>query len=119
LLNNTRLTDFDMGFENGSNRNSNSSNNGNSSASVPAPYRSFGNDPQQHPIVLNHNNNYATEEYNAAEVVEESLSIADKERELIRKALRKHKGKRKDAATDLGISERTLYRKIKEYQIGE
>lgn len=50
---------------------------------------------------------------------EESLSIADKERELIIKALKKHKGKRKDAALDLGISERTLYRKIKEYHIDE
>lgn len=51
--------------------------------------------------------------------VEESLSIADKEQELIKKALVKHKGKRKDAALDLGISERTLYRKIKEYKIEE
>mgnify|MGYP003344449706 CR=1 FL=1 len=41
----------------------------------------------------------------------------DKEKELIEKALKKHKGKRKDAATDLGISERTLYRKLKEYNI--
>ena len=49
--------------------------------------------------------------------IEESLSIADKEKELIEKALVKHKGKRKDAALDLGISERTLYRKIKEYEI--
>ncbi|WP_126972820.1 sigma-54 interaction domain-containing protein [Gynurincola endophyticus] len=51
--------------------------------------------------------------------VEESLNIMDKERELIQKALRKHKGKRKDAASDLGISERTLYRKLKEYDIKE
>ena len=51
------------------------------------------------------------------DIVEESLSIADKEQELIKKALIKHKGKRKDAALDLGISERTLYRKIKEYSI--
>ena len=53
------------------------------------------------------------------EVVEESLNIMDKERELIIKALKKHKGKRKDAALDLGISERTLYRKLKEYDIEE
>ena len=53
-----------------------------------------------------------TEEY-----VEESLSLQDKEIELIRKALDKHKGKRKYAAQDLGISERTLYRKIKEYNL--
>jgi DNA-binding NtrC family response regulator len=51
--------------------------------------------------------------------VEESLNIMDKERELIIKALKKHKGKRKDAALDLGISERTLYRKLKEYDIEE
>jgi DNA-binding NtrC family response regulator len=53
------------------------------------------------------------------EEVEESLNIMDKERELIIKALKKHKGKRKDAALDLGISERTLYRKLKEYDIEE
>jgi len=51
------------------------------------------------------------------EIVEESLSLADKEKELIRKALEKHQGKRKHAAKELGISERTLYRKIKEYDI--
>ncbi|MFN9710634.1 MAG: sigma-54 interaction domain-containing protein [Bacteroidota bacterium] len=49
--------------------------------------------------------------------VDESLNIMDKEKELIEKALKKHKGKRKDAAIDLGISERTLYRKLKEYDI--
>ncbi len=53
------------------------------------------------------------------EEVEESLNIMDKEKELILKALKKHKGKRKDAAADLGISERTLYRKLKEYDINE
>lgn len=47
--------------------------------------------------------------------VEESLSLEDREKELIQKALEKHRGKRKYAAQDLGISERTLYRKIKEY----
>ncbi|MCE4563298.1 sigma-54-dependent Fis family transcriptional regulator [Maribellus sp. CM-23] len=51
------------------------------------------------------------------EFVEESLSLADKEIELIQKALEKHRGKRKYAAQELGISERTLYRKIKEYDI--
>jgi transcriptional regulator with PAS, ATPase and Fis domain len=51
------------------------------------------------------------------EFVEESLSLVDKEIELIKKALDKHNGKRKYAAKDLGISERTLYRKIKEYNI--
>lgn len=51
------------------------------------------------------------------EVVEESLSLADKEMEMIKKALEKYNGKRKLAAQELGISERTLYRKIKEYEI--
>lgn len=51
------------------------------------------------------------------EVVEESLSLAGKEIEMIIKALEKYKGKRKMAAHELGISERTLYRKIKEYDI--
>jgi len=51
------------------------------------------------------------------EIVEESLSLVDKEIELISKALEKYNGKRKMAARELGISERTLYRKIKEYGI--
>ena len=51
------------------------------------------------------------------EFVEESLSLEEKEIELIRKSLDKHNGKRKLAARELGISERTLYRKIKEYNI--
>ncbi len=46
-----------------------------------------------------------------------SLSLEQTEKELICKALERHKGKRKDAAKELGISERTLYRKINEYQI--
>ncbi len=53
------------------------------------------------------------------EFVEESLSLEDKEKELIIKALERHNGKRKYAAQELGISERTLYRKIKEYDINE
>ncbi len=51
------------------------------------------------------------------EFVEESLSLEEKEIELIKKALDKYNGKRKYAAKELGISERTLYRKIKEYNI--
>lgn len=51
--------------------------------------------------------------------VEETLSLQDKEIDMIKKALRKHKGKRKYAAKELGISERTLYRKINEYNIAE
>ena len=49
--------------------------------------------------------------------IEESLNIADREKELIIKALKKHKSRRRNAATELGISERTLYRKVKEYNL--
>jgi transcriptional regulator with PAS, ATPase and Fis domain len=52
-----------------------------------------------------------------SEVIEESLSLEKKEIDMIRKALEKYNGKRKNAARELGISERTLYRKIKEYDI--
>jgi len=62
----------------------------------------------EHPI------NYSNDFQEHVEV-EESLSLEDREKELIQKALEKHRGKRKYAAQDLGISERTLYRKIKEY----
>ena len=51
------------------------------------------------------------------EVVEESLSLQKKEIDMIRRALEKHNGKRKNAARELGISERTLYRKIKEFEL--
>jgi transcriptional regulator with PAS, ATPase and Fis domain len=53
------------------------------------------------------------------EVVEETLQLAEREKEFITKALKKHKSRRRDAAAELGISERTLYRKIKEYGISE
>lgn len=64
------------------------------------------------PFVQNANDIQDTEE-----IIEESLSLEEKEMELIKKALEKHKGRRKQAATELGISERTLYRKIKEFNI--
>lgn len=51
------------------------------------------------------------------EHVEENLSLEEMEMALIQKALKKHKGKRKDAALELGISDRTLYRKIKEFKL--
>ncbi|RYY96223.1 MAG: sigma-54-dependent Fis family transcriptional regulator [Chitinophagaceae bacterium] len=65
------------------------------------------------PVIMHHDGIHHHEE------VDESLNIMDKEKELIVKALKKHKNKRKDAAADLGISERTLYRKLKEYNIDE
>ncbi|MDN5290523.1 MAG: hypothetical protein PWQ06_762 [Anaerophaga sp.] len=73
------------------------------------------------PFSQSRQNNTATEEHHniedTEEFVEESLSLEEKEVELIKKALEKHSGKRKQAAKELGISERTLYRKIKEHNI--
>ncbi|MBR9831944.1 sigma-54 interaction domain-containing protein [Acidiluteibacter ferrifornacis] len=73
------------------------------------------------PIENNSAANYEedeTEEPNH-EIVEDTLSIADTEKELIKRALKKYDGKRKNASKELGISERTLYRKIKEYNIAD
>lgn len=76
------------------------------------------------PVVLNINGNGKSPEEPTAEVQDisheaedDSLSIEKKEKELIMRALRKNNNKRKYAARDLGISERTLYRKIKEYEL--
>lgn len=71
----------------------------------------------QHPVINSGNNNDSFNITHEAEEVEESLSLVEKESDLIRKALKKHKGKRKLAANELGISERTLYRKIKELDL--
>lgn len=68
----------------------------------------------QQPSVQNNKEFNLTQE---AQEVEESLSLIEKESDLIKKALKKHKGKRKFAAQELGISERTLYRKIKELNL--
>ncbi len=59
------------------------------------------------------------DKYHFAEEIEEeeTLSLQDKELELIKKSLERHNGKRKAAAEELGISERTLYRKIKQYNL--
>ena len=83
-------------------------------------------EPQQAQVPVLYNNAHAPaqpvvvhNDIHEHEEVDESLNIMDKEKELIIKALKKHKGKRKDAAMDLGISERTLYRKLKEYNIDE
>ncbi|WP_410529795.1 helix-turn-helix domain-containing protein [Tamlana sp. I1] len=60
-----------------------------------------------------------TDKYHFAEEIEEeeTLSLQHKELELIKKSLERHQGKRKLAAAELGISERTLYRKIKQYDL--
>ncbi|WCO02269.1 sigma 54-interacting transcriptional regulator [Psychroserpens ponticola] len=59
------------------------------------------------------------DKYHFAEEIqeEETLSLHDKELELIKKSLERHSGKRKLAAAELGISERTLYRKIKQFDL--
>jgi transcriptional regulator with PAS, ATPase and Fis domain len=67
------------------------------------------NDTEDNDIMINQQN-----EPKALEV-EESLSLFEQEKRLIEKSLLKHKGKRKDASAELGISERTLYRKLKEF----
>jgi DNA-binding NtrC family response regulator len=77
---------------------------------LPSPTESSVNEFQATP---------ETEDFETQEEVEESLSLEDREKELIQKALEKHRGKRKYAAAELGISERTLYRKIKEYNLME
>ena len=74
--------------------------------------------------VVRYNDSYTNEDdddddYEFAETIDadESLSIQDKEIELIKKSLERNNGKRKMAAKELGISERTLYRKIKQYDL--
>lgn len=61
--------------------------------------------------------NKEKERFDAVEVMEDSMSLDEMEKEMISKALKKFNGKRKDAAEELGISERTLYRKIKQYEL--
>ena len=67
----------------------------------------------QHPVQPREDKYHFAEEIQE----EETLSLQDKEIELIKKALERNKGKRKSAAAELGISERTLYRKIKQYDL--
>jgi transcriptional regulator with PAS, ATPase and Fis domain len=74
-------------------------------------------DEQERPIIVHTADKSMDETVQEPEEIEESLSLSKKEIDFIRKALQKHEGKRKDAAKELGISERTLYRKIKEYNI--
>ena len=70
------------------------------------------------PISEQSNNDEQKPEFDYAEEIKaESLSLHDKELELIKKSLEKHRGRRKLAAKELGISERTLYRKIKQFNL--
>lgn len=69
------------------------------------------NDKSENDFSKERDNNYEIE------ILDENLNIFEMEKNLILKALKKHNGKRKNAADELGLSERTLYRKIKEYDI--
>ena len=81
------------------------------------PHANFQNEDHVQQTFVSNQDGYDAVPIQESEVVEESLSLQDKEIELIKRALKKHNGKRKIAAQELGISERTLYRKIKEYNI--
>jgi len=73
------------------------------------------------PSVVSLENKKENNVFDYAETIveEESLSLLKKEKEMIEKALERCNGKRKVAAEELGISERTLYRKIKQYNLNE
>lgn len=95
---------------------------------VNLPQTDFNTPPQVDDFSIQEDNNEeptfiihdtAEDNFHPAEEFEENLSIEDMERSFIIKALKKHRGKRKEAALELGISERTLYRKIKQYEIQE
>lgn len=71
---------------------------------------------QDKPVLINQS---MAHKYDQTEVVEENLSLENMEIDMIKKALKKYNSRRKEAANELGISERTLYRKIKQYNIEE
>jgi len=78
-------------------------------SNIPEVYANAHTD--QGPILLD------DKKYDKTEVVDESLALEDMEKDMIRKSLKRHGGRRKEAALELGISERTLYRKIKQYDM--
>jgi transcriptional regulator with PAS, ATPase and Fis domain len=80
----------------------------------PTQENNFEEEFNAKPIIIN---DQIKEKYHRSEIVEEKLSLEDMEKDMIKKALKKYAGKRKDASDELGISERTLYRKIKQYDI--
>ncbi|MBK7230964.1 MAG: hypothetical protein IPH93_01475 [Saprospiraceae bacterium] len=81
------------------------------SSGWPKPHNEISN--SEKPVILPS----SKEEYDTVEVLEEHFSLHDMEKEMILKALKKFNGKRKEASDELGISERTLYRKIKQFNI--
>ncbi len=87
---------------------------------VSAPISTIATPHQEEPIDEDINFDQVIEsDYQVSEKTEDNLSLEEIEKKMILKALEKHRGKRKYAADDLGISERTLYRKIKEYNLNE
>jgi transcriptional regulator with PAS, ATPase and Fis domain len=87
----------------------------------PRPFKPHADGPENIILSVKGNQAYDTNKVEDIphETEEEVLSLESKEKELIMKALRKHNNKRKYAAQDLGISERTLYRKLKQYGLEE
>lgn len=83
----------------------------------PSPYVMRSVDIQRNEHTQHHPDEVVVEAYESSNKEDENLSLENKEREMIEKALQRHKGKRKKAAIELGISERTLYRKIKQYEL--
>lgn len=78
----------------------------------------FGDLGQSYVPVIEKGGDIIRHDFEDTETVEdENLSLQDKELEMIKKALERNRGRRKDAAEELGISERTLYRKIKQYNL--
>ena len=77
---------------------------------------SLNNQNKDYPIT---DDEFEIEDVNDHELIDDQFSLIEAEKELIKKALEKHNNKRKLAADELGISERTLYRKIREYEIGQ
>ena len=86
---------------------------------IPKKFKELDDSNNQNNVLLDDNYETKNDKYSFAEEIieEETLSIQDKELELIIKALERNNGRRKAAANELGISERTLYRKIKQYDL--
>ena len=86
---------------------------------IPKKFKEIDDSNNQNNVLLDNNYENKNDKYSFAEEIieEETLSIQDKELELIIKALERNNGRRKAAANELGISERTLYRKIKQYDL--
>jgi transcriptional regulator with PAS, ATPase and Fis domain len=84
---------------------------------APAPTPPPTADPFSSNIVDDFVQHEELSEYNQEQTPAEPLSLQEQEKEMIKRALVKYHGKRKPAAAELGISERTLYRKIKEFSL--